>query len=46
MTEDIQSRKLTTLGFQLVENLVNQLRGTMAISHEGGTRFTIEFPKE
>jgi two-component sensor histidine kinase len=46
ISEDLKDKKTTTLGFQLVENLVNQLKGTLEIVKDGGSRFTIRFPKE
>ncbi len=36
-------RKTTSLGLQLVNGLTSQLRGALALSTEGGTRFSITF---
>jgi PAS domain S-box-containing protein len=36
----------STLGMQLVNVLVNQLGGEMAVASNHGTRFTIEFPEK
>jgi two-component sensor histidine kinase len=40
------SGKPDTLGLQLVQDLTRQLRGTIAVTHEGGSSFTITFDAE
>ncbi len=41
---DIDFENTTTLGMELVNNLVMQLMGTISISSEAGTQFEIIFP--
>jgi two-component sensor histidine kinase len=43
LPEDIDIHKTSTLGLQLVTSLVQQLRGTIYINRENGTRFDIIF---
>lgn len=43
---DFDQRSQSTLGMQLVQALVKQLGGEMAVSSKGGARFTIEFPEK
>jgi PAS domain S-box-containing protein len=43
---DFECSCQSTLGMQLVDVLVNQLGGDMAVSSEQGTRFVIEFPEK
>ncbi|MCE8428361.1 MAG: hypothetical protein J5U19_08250 [Candidatus Methanoperedens sp.] len=44
--EDIDFRKTTTLGLQLVTSLVGQLDGTIELDKRGGTEFKIEFKEQ
>ena len=44
--ERIDFRNTESLGFQLVTALVDQLGGTMELSRNNGTTFTISFPKQ
>lgn len=41
---DIDFKNTTTLGMELVNNLVMQLMGTISLYRDGGTRFEIVFP--
>ncbi len=41
--EDIDFKKAKTLGFQLVNNLINQLDGEIEVDNSGGTTFKVEF---
>ncbi|MBM4241970.1 MAG: PAS domain S-box protein [Euryarchaeota archaeon] len=43
LPEDLDFRNTDTLGFQLVNNLVKQLDGTIQLDRKGGTTFKIEF---
>ena len=40
---DLDFKNTTTLGMQLVCSLTTQLRGTVTLSRDGGTRFAIQF---
>ena len=42
--DDIASSSSDSLGLRLVRGLVQQLDGDLAMSHDGGLRFTITFP--
>ena len=42
---DLDFRKTESLGLQLVTTLTDQLDGTVELERDGGTRFTIVFPK-
>ena len=42
---DLDVRATASLGMRLVVSLVGQLRGTLTILRENGTRFVIEFPR-
>jgi len=42
--EEIDLENTPSLGLKLVNTLVRQLKGTVALDREGGTRFAIEFP--
>ena len=42
--DDIDFQNTTTLGMELVNNLVMQLMGTISLYREEGTRFEIIFP--
>ncbi len=42
--EDIDTRDPESLGLQLVNTLVEQLRGTLRVQHQDGTQFRITFP--
>jgi len=44
--ETVDFRNTTSLGLQLVTVLTGQIHGTMALSKEEGTTFTITFPGE
>ncbi len=44
--KDLDFQNTDSLGLQLVNTLVNQLRGTITLNRNGGTSFKIEFPKE
>ena len=44
MPIEIDYRKTSSLGLQLVNSLTRQLGGTLDMNNETGTRFTIEFP--
>jgi PAS domain S-box-containing protein len=41
--EDIDFKKADTLGFQLINNLVNQLDGEIKLNTSKGTAFTVKF---
>ncbi|EKQ53707.1 MAG: PAS domain S-box [Methanobacterium sp. Maddingley MBC34] len=43
LPEEVSAGKTETLGLQLVNNLVNQLDGTLKIGRKHGTKFTIIF---
>lgn len=43
---DLDFRNTTSLGLQLVNGLVHQLKGSIELVRDGGTRFIIEFPSE
>jgi PAS domain S-box-containing protein len=43
--EGVDFRQTQTLGLQLVRTLTDQLAGTISSSREGGTEFTISFPR-
>jgi PAS domain S-box-containing protein len=42
--DDIDFKNTTTLGMELVNNLVMQLMGSISLYRDGGTRFEIIFP--
>ncbi len=44
LSESIDLQQLTSLGLQLVHDLVHQLSGSVTISRGNGTRFCITFP--
>jgi len=44
--EDIDFRKTTSLGMQLVTMLVEQLEGTIELERKEGTKFVISFPEK
>jgi two-component sensor histidine kinase len=43
--EGTDFRQTQTLGLQLVRTLTDQLEGTVSLSRQGGTEFTISFPR-
>jgi two-component sensor histidine kinase len=44
--DGIDFRNTASLGLQLVNVLVKQLRGTIAIEADGGTTFVVSFPEK
>ena len=43
LSDDLDFRKTESLGLQLVNNLVNQIDGTIELDKANGTKFTIRF---
>jgi PAS domain S-box-containing protein len=43
--EDFDLKQTTTLGMSLIQGLVKQLRGTLAIHSQSGTTVTVTFPR-
>lgn len=43
---NIDIKKTTSLGLQLVDMLTEQIEGTLSLERKGGTKFTIRFPVE
>jgi two-component system, chemotaxis family, CheB/CheR fusion protein len=46
LREGIEPQKSTSMGLQLVRLIVEQLEGTLSVMTNGGTHFTISFPKK
>jgi PAS domain S-box-containing protein len=42
---ELEVEQASTMGLQLLRMLTDQLHGSVAITHEGGTTFTIAFPE-
>jgi two-component sensor histidine kinase len=43
LPEELQVQKVSTLGMQLIIELVNQLRGTLELVRDKGTAFIVKF---
>jgi PAS domain S-box-containing protein len=44
-SEELDFRQTQTLGLQLVRTLTDQLEGTISLSRQAGTEFTVTFPR-
>jgi PAS domain S-box-containing protein len=46
LKEGVEPQSATSMGLQLVRLIVEQLQGTMSVTTDKGTRFTISFPQK
>ncbi len=46
LPQNIDPQNMNTMGFQLLNLLVQQLAGTLVVTRDSGTRFAISFPRK